>query len=264
MRILKEWINNRKLISELAKNDFGMRFAGSVFGAIWAFVQPIVTVLLYVFVFQVAFHANPTNGDYPYVLWLISGLIPWLYFSESVVNATNCYLEYSYLVKKVVFPISILPIIKVISSSFVHLFFICFSFFMFVVFGKIPGISFVQIVYYLICLVLLIIGLSFVTSSIVPFFRDFQSIITIIMNVGLWVTPILWNLSDIGNHTVQIIMSLNPMYYIVNGYRESYMNGPWIWQHPWLTLVFWAELLIIYAVGISSFYKSRDHFADVL
>ncbi len=93
---------------ELARNDFGMRFAGSFFGIVWAFIQPIVTVLLYVFVFQVAFKANPTNGDYPYVLWLIAGLSPWLFFSESVVNATNCFLEYSYLVKKVVFPISVL------------------------------------------------------------------------------------------------------------------------------------------------------------
>lgn len=98
MQIIKEWINNKRLIMELARNDFGMRFAGSFFGIVWAFIQPIVTVLLYVFVFQVAFKANPTSGDYPYVLWLIAGLSPWLFFSESVVNATNCFLEYSYLV----------------------------------------------------------------------------------------------------------------------------------------------------------------------
>ncbi len=264
MKIVSEWKTNKKLIVELAKNDFGMRFAGSFFGVVWAFVQPIVTVLLYVFVFQVAFHANPTNGDYPYVLWLIAGLCPWLFFSESVVSATSCFLEYSYLVKKVVFPISILPIIKVISASFVHLFFIIFSFFIYCIMGKIPGVSCIQLLYYLCCLLLLVVGIAFITSSILPFFRDIQSILTIIMNIGMWLTPILWNMADIHNRTVQIILSLNPVYYIVNGYRESFMNGYWFWQHPVLTIVFWVELLIIYAVGITSFYRMKPHFADVL
>ena len=264
MQIIKEWINNKRLIMELARNDFGMRFAGSFFGIVWAFIQPIVTVLLYVFVFQVAFKANPTNGDYPYVLWLIAGLSPWLFFSESVVNATNCFLEYSYLVKKVVFPISVLPIVKVISASFVHLFFIFFSFVIYCLMGKIPGVTIVQLPYYFACLLILIIGISFFTSSVVPFFRDCQSIIMIIMNVGMWMTPILWNINDIQNRTVRIILSLNPVHYIVNGYRDSFMNGYWIWEHPVLTLVFWAEILVIYAFGISTFYKMKPHFADVL
>lgn len=72
MMILKEWISNKKLIAELSKSDFSMKFVGSFFGVAWAFIQPIVTVLLYVFVFQVAFHAGNANGDYPYVLWLIA------------------------------------------------------------------------------------------------------------------------------------------------------------------------------------------------
>lgn len=264
MRLIKEWADSRKLIMELAKNDFRMRYAGASFGILWAFVQPVVTVLLYVFVFQVAFHANPTNGDYPYVLWLVAGLIPWLFFSESVVNGTNCFLEYSYLVKKVVFPISILPIIKIISSSFVHLFFIAFSFLIYCLMGRIPGIEMIQLLYYLVCLLLLVVGLSFITSSIVPFFRDFQSIIMIIMNVGMWMTPILWNINDISDGPVKIILSLNPVHYIVNGYRESFMHGFWFWNHPVLTAAFWIELIIIYAIGISSFYKMKPHFADVL
>lgn len=263
MRIIKEWINNRKLIMELAKNDFFMRYAGSYFGTLWAFVQPVVTVLLYVFVFQIAFHANP-SGDYPYVLWLIAGLIPWMFFSESITLSTSCFLEYSYLVKKVVFPVSILPIIKVISSTFVHIFFVLFSFGIYCLMGKVPGIHFVQFIYYFVCLLLLVIGCAFITSTIVPFFRDFLSIVNIAMSVGVWFTPILWNLNDVNNQIVNYIMYLNPVYYIVNGYRESFMNGFWFWQHPGLTAIFWAELIIIYAVGISSFYKMKSHFADVL
>ena len=116
MKILKDWVDNRKLIVELAKNDFSMKFAGSFFGVVWAFVQPIVTVLLYVFVFQIAFHAGPTDDGYPYALWLIAGICPWLFFSEAIPSASNCFIEYNCLVKKMVFPISILPLIKIISK----------------------------------------------------------------------------------------------------------------------------------------------------
>lgn len=264
MSIVKEWINSRKLIFELAKNDFGMKFAGSFFGVLWAFVQPIVTVMLYVFVFQIAFKVSPTSDGFPYVLWLIAGLCPWLFFSEALTNASGCFLEYSYLVKKVVFPISILPAIKIISASFIHLFFVVFSLAIYCVMGKIPGLGFIQILYYLFCLLVLILGLSFLTASVMPFFRDLSSIIGIIMNIGMWMTPILWKISDLGNSPIKTILAINPMYYIVNGYRDSFMNGSLIWQHPMLTLAFWLEVAIIYVLGISTYKKMKPHFADVL
>ena len=145
MSIIKEWINSRKLIFELAKNDFGMKFAGSFFGILWAFVQPVVTVLLYVFVFQIAFKAGPTSDGFPYVLWLIAGLCPWLFFNEALVSASNCFLDYSYLVKKVVFPISVLPAIKIISALFIHAFFIVTA----IYFNVIISFSVIIIIMYL-------------------------------------------------------------------------------------------------------------------
>ena len=121
--------NNRKLIFSLAKNDFKTRFAGSYLGIFWAFVQPVVTILVYWFVFQVGFR-NGTVDEFPFVLWLTAGLVPWFYFSEALMGATNSLLEYSYLVKKVVFNIDILPVIKVLSALFV----LCCSLCLFVVF----------------------------------------------------------------------------------------------------------------------------------
>ena len=264
MSIIKEWINSRKLIFELAKNDFGMKFAGSFFGILWAFVQPVVTVLLYVFVFQIAFKAGPTSDGFPYVLWLIAGLCPWLFFNEALVSASNCFLDYSYLVKKVVFPISVLPAIKIISALFIHAFFIVFSLTVYCFMGKLPGLGFVQLIYYVFCLLVLVLGLSFLTASIMPFFRDLNSIIGIIMNIGMWMTPILWNISNLENQIIKTILAINPMYYIVNGYRDSFMNGCMVWQHPLLTLAFWLEIVVIYALGISTFKKMKPHFADVL
>ena len=124
--IPQKLIENRKLIWSLSKNDFKTRFAGSYLGIVWAFVQPVVTVLVYWFVFQVGLKAGRTN-EYPFVVWLVAGLVPWFFFSEALNGGTNALIEYSYLVKKVVFKISILPIVKVMSAVFVNAFFILFT-----------------------------------------------------------------------------------------------------------------------------------------
>lgn len=123
-------MENRRLIVSLAKNDFKKKFAGSYFGVIWAFVQPVVTVLVYWFVFEKGLNSKATDLktgiEIPFVLWLMSGLVPWFYFQEALNGGTGVLVEYNYLVKKVVFRIETLPVVKIISSLFAHLFFVVF------------------------------------------------------------------------------------------------------------------------------------------
>ena len=121
--LMKEIVRKRKLIWDLAKADFRKRFVGSYFGMVWMLVQPIVTVLIYFFIFQVGFKSVPPVPGVPYVLWLIPGIVPWFFYSEALNCVTGCLQEYSYLVKKVVFQVEILPIIKLISCMLVHAFF---------------------------------------------------------------------------------------------------------------------------------------------
>ena len=138
MNIFRELWRNKTLVWKLGKNDFKTKYAGSYFGILWAFVQPMVTILIYIFIFQFGFRVMDTPNGYPYALWLIAGIIPWFFFSEGIINATNCLMEYSYLVKKVVFKISVLPLVKILSALFVHLFFIAFAIFVYIIMGKTP------------------------------------------------------------------------------------------------------------------------------
>ena len=150
--IPREIRQNRKLIGTLAKNDFKKKFAGSYLGIIWAFVQPIVTVFVYWFVFQFALNAGTQSTKrgiaVPYVLWLIAGLVPWFYFSDAFNSGTHALVEYNFLVKKVVFKISTLPAVKVVSSLFVHAFFILFMLIMYACYGMFPDLYDLQILYY--------------------------------------------------------------------------------------------------------------------
>ena len=133
-----------RLIWKLAKNDFKTRYAGSYLGVIWALVQPVVTVALYYFVFEVIFDNRPqllaSGIETPYVLWLTAGLVPWFYFNETVMQSMQAFLQYNYLVKKVVFEIKLLPVVKMVGSSFVHLFFMLVLIVVYLIYGMKPDI----------------------------------------------------------------------------------------------------------------------------
>ena len=174
--IPKELIQSRELIWKLAKNDFKKRYAGSYLGFVWALVQPVVTVLMYWIVFDVVFNTRSemvsSGVEVPYVLFLTAGLVPWFYFSEAITNGTNALLEYSYLVKKVVFNISILPIIKLIAATFIHVFFVAVLILVSVIYGYYPTLYTLQVVYYSFCLFVLVLAMSYCTCAVVIFFRS--------------------------------------------------------------------------------------------
>ncbi|MDO4523098.1 MAG: ABC transporter permease [Eubacteriales bacterium] len=260
-----ELYQNRKLIWNLAKNDFKTKYAGSYLGIAWAFVQPIVTVMVYWFVFGVVRKGSPKAV--PFVLWLICGLVPWFYFQEALVQGTNSLIEYSYLVKKVVFKISILPIVKIVSGLFVHLFFVGFMLLLYCLYGYFPNLYTLQIIYYSFCVFCLSLAIAYTTCAVVVFFRDLTHIITIALQIGVWMTPIMWDFVDMGINPyswVARVLKLNPMYYIVAGYRNALVDHQWFWEHPWQTVYFWAITIGLFLIGARLFKKLKVHFADVL
>lgn len=260
----RELLANRRLIFSLAKNDFKTKYAGSYLGIIWAFVQPVITVLVYWFVFEVALK-NPKANDFPFVLNLTAGLVPWFFFSDALNGGTNALLEYSYLVKKVVFKISVLPIVKIISALFVHLFFAGFAIFLSACYGFIPNFYTLQVLYYVVCIFVFTLALTYATSAIVVFFRDLTQIISIFLQVGIWMTPIMWNINAvIKNPLILKLFKLNPMFYIVTGYRDSILGNIGFWEHAGWGIYFWALTAILFIIGTVIFKRLKGHFADVL
>lgn len=267
--MIKEIWNNRKLIFKLAKNDFKTRYAGSYLGIVWAFVQPIITIIVYWFVFEYGLSAGAQlsrNGiEIPFVLWLSAGLVPWFFFSEALSSATNALIEYNYLVKKVVFKIEVLPVVKVLSSSFVHVFFVLFVLILYSCYGYFPDVYTVQVFYYSFCMFMMVLAISYTTCAVVVFFRDLSHIIGIFLQVGVWATPIMWNFSIIHNPVLEFIFKLNPMFYIVQGYREALIEKTWFGQSALgQTAYFWILTIVLFAFGKMMFNRLKPHFADVL
>lgn len=264
----RELVGNRKLIRQLSRNDFKTRYSASFLGIFWAFVQPFVTILVYWFVFEKGLKAGTQNLgsiSVPFVLFLISGMIPWFFFNDALNGVTNALTSYTYLVKKVVFNIDILPIIKVISALYVHMFFVVLSVVIFVLYGYHPNPYMFQVIYYSFAMMILVLGLGYLTSSIVVFFRDLSEIVGILLSIGVWITPIMWNLdTTIKSGIAKTLFQLNPLYYIVAGYRDALINHIWFWEKPGLTVYYWMFTLIFFVIGRHIFKKLRVHFADVL
>ena len=259
-----ELYQSRHLIWKLAKNDFRKRYAGSSMGALWALAQPVVTVAMYYIVFDKLMGGGGRGvEDVPFVLFLTAGLVPWFYFNEALNNGTNALREYDYLVKKVVFKISILPIIKVIAATFIHVFFVAVLLIVAALYGYYPTVYTTQILYYSACLFVFVLALCYATCAVVVFFKDLTQIIGIALQIGIWATPILWNIDSAPEEWV-VILKLNPLVYIVNGYRSAIYERSWFFEDFFSTMYFWIVTVVLFGIGVAVFKRLKPHFADVL
>lgn len=254
---------NSEILWDLAVNDFTTKYAGSIFGVFWAFIQPVITILVYWCVFEFGLKATPPIPDIAYIVWFSTGMIPWFFFSEGVSAVTNSLLEYSYLVKKVVFKIELLPVIKIISAFFVHVVFVIVLILLAWINGNQLSWYSLQLPYYMFVLLTLIYAIGNITCAIILFFKDLGQIINIVLQIGIWATPIIWSYAIVPEQ-YQWIVKLNPMFYVVEGYRDCFIGNKFFWEKPVLSLYFWIMLIILFIVGKSIFKKLKPHFADVI
>lgn len=235
---------------------------GNFLGIAWAFIQPTVMILIFWFVFQVGFKSQPVD-NFPFILWLVAGMFPWFFFSEGLAAGTNAIMANNFLVKKVVFRVSLLPIVSLMTALVVHLFFIMIMFLMFMSYSYMPNLYWLQLFYYLFATFVLLLGLSWFTSSVVVFFRDMSQLISMVIQFGFWLTPVFWSMKIVPKE-YQWLIKLNPVYYIIEGYRDSMINHHWFWENMSLTFYFWVITGIIFVGGGLTFKRLRPHFADVL
>lgn len=247
---------------ELAKNDFRARYTGSLLGVTWAFAQPTLTIVLYLFIYQVGFRSAPPS-QVPFVLWLIVGMAPWFFFIDALSGATISLLEYSFLVKKIVFEVSILPTIKLVSAAFIHTVVWLLVMAILTATGYPPKASWLFAPYYFFALFALVSGLSLFTAAITPFFRDMIQVVTVGLQFAFWLTPILWSIETAPAKFVRYL-TLNPVYYPIQGLRESLLLGRTPLAHPMLTAWFWGVVLVLNLLGVALFRRLRPHLPDVL
>jgi lipopolysaccharide transport system permease protein len=255
-------IKQRRLIIALAKREIASQYIGSLLGILWTFIQPAVMIFVFWFVFSVGFKTKPMN-DVPFVVWLTAGMAPWFAFADIVTGSAGIVVANAHLIKKTVFHSQILPVVRLLSSFVTHAVFLSVLIGL-ICFQKLPfSLFYFQFLYYLLCMSIFVLGVGWAVSALHPFVRDVVPIVGIVIQVGFWSTPIFWDIT-IMPAIVQTCLKMNPMFYIVQGYRDSFIYFVPFWHHPLLTVYFWGVALLVFTGGAVIFRKLKPQFADVL
>lgn len=250
------------MIWMMANGQIASRTAGTFLGPFWLFAQPLATLAVYWYVFEFGLRVART-GDLPFVLYFMSGYIPWLLFNEAVGGGANAVVDNAYLVKKTQFPTQVLPIVNIVAAAIPH------AILMLVLLVATPIMkgsldwNALGLLYYFACLCVFALGLGWIISSLQVFNRDVGQLLIVAMNLWFWLTPIVWPVSLLSEQA-RVILDINPMFYIVDGYRQALFGTTPFWA-DWLGAArFWAVTLPLLIIGALMFRRLKADFADVL
>lgn len=260
--ILLEHINNFKQISSMATNDLKKQYSGTLLGYFWSLIKNLIYVFAYWFMIVIGLKSS-RHMDYPYIVWLVVGLTPWFFIRDTLLPAATSIRKNKYLVTKMVYPISTISTFKVIAGFISGFSFLIFMFLLCLLNNIFPTIYWIQVIYYVFAAVILLSCISLITSTLVVVSRDIEFLISSMIVIIFWFTPILWPISNVGG-IIEKLLKLNPFLYIVEGFRDSILNQVWFWERPHLTIYFWVITLGLFLAGSLIHGKLRNYFADML
>jgi ABC-type polysaccharide/polyol phosphate export permease len=234
------------------------RYRGSVLGFLWSFINPLLQLLIYWFVFTVVL-PNRVPGVEPYALFLFTGILPWTWFNASVMESTTVLISSGNLIKKIMFPAEILPFV-VVFTNMVHFFLgLPILFFFLVYYGKIhatiaflPGVVAIQLVFTL--------GVCLFVAALSVHFRDVQNIMANLTMLWFFASPVIYSYLHSITPELQRWLNFNPMTHILVGYHQTLFTGS-LGHWPWL-LVMTGASFITFFVGYFFFDRMRDTFAE--
>ena len=252
-----------RIIFGLAWRYFVNRYRNSYMGLLWTIAYPLTTALVLWFIFTHAFRVQPPKGDTPFIVWLLVGMAAWNFFADTLISVTGCISGNAYMLKKHSFNMSFLPVIYALSALFSHLIFLLITIGFCLFYGILPTLCWLQLFYYAAYLFLLCLGLGYFAATISVFVPDMLNLVNIFIQVFFWATPVFWSFSMLPDRYASILQ-LNPVAYVVQGYRNAMLNEGFLWTDPFKAVAFWLVAIIILLLALRFFKKMKPHFADVL
>jgi lipopolysaccharide transport system permease protein len=255
---------HRGLIQASAKREVLGRYRGSAFGLLWSFFNPLFMLVVYTFVFSEVFKARWNAGSdskTEFALVLFAGLIVFNFFSECINRAPSLILSNVNYVKKVVFPLEILPFVALFSALYHALISLLVWLVAYVVFLGMPHATVLFLPLIVMPLVLFIMGLSWALASLGVFLRDVSQFIGVLTTVLMFLSPIFYPITALPE-TYRDLLLLNPLTPVIELSRDVLYWG----KAPDFTLlnIYWLGTSVIAWLGFAWFQKTRKGFADVL
>ena len=263
LNFAKSAINNRKLILQLALRDITSAYSGSVLGNAWILVDPLVNVVLTLVFFQFAMKGSG-SADVPYVAWVLPQIIFWTFISAAVNSTVGSVREYSYLMRHIDFDMRLVVVIKLIGAAVVHFALLIIVLVSLHVFFDVKvGIYTLGIGYYFFAMLCLLLAIGWIVSSLGVFWKDVRNIVSIVLQVGFWVSPVFWE-PDRFPRPIEVLMYANPFYYPIHGYRITVLHSDFGVHFWYATAYFWGLVAVLLLLGNYMFTKLSRGFGDVV
>jgi len=262
------WWTKFDLLRTLVRRDLDARYKGSVLGNLWSILNPLSQLLIYTYVFSVVLKIKlslkglPANENLSFGLWLFAGLLPWIAFSSGLVQSASSVIGQPNLVKKVVFPLSLLPLVPILSAFIESSFgLIILIFFVALSTGTLhTTLALLPLVW--IPQLLLTAGLGYLVAGLTVFLRDIPQTLNVILNIWFYATPLVYPITSIPESWRNWVLWLNPLAAIAEVYRDFVLVGE---------VKHWGELGVafmisgvVFMIGVLIYKRLRPAFADVL
>ena len=254
------WTNRRALTS-LARYDLRRAYAGTAGGMLWMFLTPLLPMLIFSAVF--AFGLRIPLGGAPYIFGFAAAYVPWVLISSSIAGAAGSIVQHRFLVKRIVFPVEIIPADPVLVHTVPHAFLLALATLACLLAGYVRFPELLLVVYFYLCAAALAISAGLMVSAIGVVARDFQQMLPSILQVWFWLTPIAWASSQLPP-AIRALLALNPASYIVSGYRHALMPEVFAAPGGFEAASFWILTLALLMVGSLCFRRLRTYFWDCL
>ena len=255
----------RQLIGTLTSRDLKARYRGSVLGFFWSLANPLLLLAVYTLVFTQFFDGRPATGV-PYPVFLFAGILPWSFFAGSVMESTLSIANNAGLVKKVMFPSEALPIVVVL-SHLVHFLFALPILLGAIVIAAVMGYMDVNTTLLLVPVIMLFqtvftVGIALIVASISVLFRDLRDLVANLLQLGFFLTPVLYSLSYLSSDTYRALLRINPMTSFVTAYQAVMLYGTLPTPTDMVLIVIWTTVSII--GGFTTFERLRDVLAEAI
>lgn len=262
-QVIKEQFSNINLIIRLSLYEEKGKYTMHYFGMLWQILNPFIQIIVYWLIFGLGIRkGSPVDGT-PFFLWLIIGLVPWLYISKTIVQASNSIFAKANLVSKMHFPVSVLPSIKIMGNSLSLFPMILIIIVVASLYGIFSGVYLIQLIYYVSSLYFFLFAITLFLSTLTTIVRDVQMIVQSVVRLIMFFLPIVWNVHNFPDYIVNIL-KLNPLFYIIEGFRYSILGGQWFFEDLPYTIYFWSFSILVLTTGSYLHIKFRNKFVDYL
>ncbi|PAV31289.1 teichoic acid ABC transporter permease [Virgibacillus profundi] len=267
--VIKEQIEHFYLIRRLSLYELKSKNKNNYLGMAWEIINPAIQILIYWFVFGTLRERNPIMVDgeeIQFFSWLLAAFFLWIFFYQSTIQGSKSIYSRLRMLSKMNFPMSIIPSYVIFSQFYVHLFMLGISMIILQFIGYSISIYYLQLIYYIFATLCLLFAISLITSTLSTIIRDVHMLLNSTLRMMLYLSGVLWPITLLaGFPIIMNLIKLNPLYYLIEGYRSALFGTEWHFITHWeYTLIFWGIVIVLFLFGSMLHVKFRRHFIDYL